>query len=89
MKEKQEIFIAQQVAELRGIVVKGFEGVHQRQDTTNGRLGKVEDRVLELEEDNSFERGKSKGISAAWGATLAIAGIVIGLLTAYVTYIKQ
>ena len=30
-------------------IESGFKGVHDRQDTTNGRIGKLEDRTGQLE----------------------------------------
>jgi hypothetical protein len=36
---------------LQKSVDDGFEGVHRRQDTTNGRLGKAEDRIRVVEQN--------------------------------------
>lgn len=73
--------LGQQIAELRGIVVKGFEGVHARQDITNGRIGKLETRVDTLETDNATSRGRSQGRWRLWLVLSTLAGLIIALLT--------
>lgn len=38
-----------QIQSLSVLVKEGFDGVHKRQDITNGRIGKVEDRTTKTE----------------------------------------
>ena len=73
--------LGQQIAELRGVVVEGFKGVHQRQDIANGRTGKVEQRVDKLESDNATSKGRSQGRWRLWLVLSTVAGLVIALLT--------
>lgn len=41
--------LAIMIANLTGMIEQGFKGVHERQDRTNGRIGKAEDRLSKLE----------------------------------------
>ena len=72
-----EMELAQQIGELRGIVVEGFKGVHQRQDTTNGRIGKLEIRVEDLESNDSERKGMVKGIKTSWTFVIQVATILL------------
>lgn len=72
--------LAQQIAELRGVVVKGFEGIHQRQDITNGRIGKLESRVDMLETENATSKGRRQGTWRFWLVLSVVLGLIIGLL---------
>ena len=72
--------LGQQIAELRGIVVQGFEGVHKRQDTTNGRIGKAEDRLLKLEQARDNAEGQARGAKASWQVIVTIASLIIAIV---------
>ena len=72
--------LGQQIAELRGIVVKGFEGVHSRQDVTNGRIGKLEVRVDALENVNATSRGRRQGAWTFWLVLSTVLGLVLAAL---------
>lgn len=92
-QHKDEIMRA--IGNLEGKVKTGFEGIHDRQDTTNGRLGKTEDRVGDLEKadidltnkiksNTDTTRGSEK-IKAIWLDRLLVFGLyIIGTLFFYV-----
>ena len=86
MPNQTDMNLQKQIAELQGIVITGFKGVHARQDLTNGRILKAEERIEKIERSDAFTDGVRKGISKAWVAFVAIMGILIGLLTAYATF---
>lgn len=73
--------LGQQIAELRGIVVQGFEGIHKRQDTTNGRIGKAEDRLIKLEQAKDSAEGRMRGAKASWQVIVTIATLIIAIAT--------
>lgn len=85
--DDKDFLLGQQIAKLQGIVEEGFKGVHARQDVTNGRIGKAEIRLQELEEKERFNAGEKAGnnytktqIFAFIAATGAIVGIITKLL---------
>lgn len=80
-QDQQTFDLGQQIAELRGIVIKGFEGVHNRQDIANGRTGKLELRMAEVEKELATSKGRRQGGWRLWLVFSTIAGLVIGLLT--------
>ena len=78
MTKKSDIDLQAQISELKGIVVTGFQGVHARQDITNGRIGKLELRVDKLESSNDTQLGERNGISLAWKVFITIGTIATG-----------
>ena len=77
---ERDFELGQQIAELRGLVVQGFEGVHKRQDTTNGRIGKAEDRLLKLEQAKDNAEGQARGKKASWQLIVTIASLIIAIV---------
>lgn len=79
-----EIDLAQQIGELRGIVVKGFEVVEEHFRVLNGRVGKHDDlfgKILGDErEQKGFQRGAWLGIVTSWKFLFAVATITLGVL---------
>lgn len=49
LEEPTNSELNRQIQALATLVKEGFDGVHRRQDVTNGRIGKVEDRVTKTE----------------------------------------
>lgn len=72
--------LGQQIAELRGIVIEGFKGVHARQDITNGRVGKLESRMTDVENNQANSAGHDKGATASWQTVMTVASLIIALL---------
>lgn len=70
--DNRDFDLGQQIAKLQGTVEEGFKGVHQRQDTTNGRIGKAEIRLNELEKLQATSDGEKKGAQMTWGRIFAI-----------------
>ena len=81
MKKDQEIFIAQQISELRGKVIEGFGGVNKRLDTLNGKVAEHERRLNGDDLMHAEEKGERKGISTVWKIVVTIMSIVIGILS--------
>jgi hypothetical protein len=52
MEEKQNTEILLILGRLEGTTTQGFKGIHQRQDITNGRIGKAESRLDALEKND-------------------------------------
>lgn len=49
MEEPTNSELNRQIQAMSTLMKEGFEGIHKRQDITNGRIGKVEDRVTKTE----------------------------------------
>ena len=81
VQEDRNLELTRQISKLEGIVIEGFKGVHSRQDIANGRTAKLEGRVAFLETTKAKDEGRRSGISISWGVFIALAGIVIGVLT--------
>ena len=65
------------IGTLEGKLQEGFEGIHRRQDTTNGRLDKHDDRLGDLEGWKNQQVGRITVI----GATV---GVIFGLIGAFI-----
>jgi hypothetical protein len=75
-----ELDLAQQIAELRGITIKGFEAVNNHLATLNGRVGKHDDLFGKILGDEKFQAGTRQGFSVSAKVFLAIITITIGIL---------
>lgn len=62
------------VANLSTQITDGFKGIHERQDTTNGRIGTVEKRVDKLEGRGVYEK-------LIWFLLTTLVGIVVFFIT--------
>lgn len=80
-QNRMNLNLGQQIAELRGIVIEGFKGVHHRQDIANGRTGKLEVRVGKLEKDVATSRGIRQGTWRFWLVLGSVIGLIIEALT--------
>jgi hypothetical protein len=78
-----ELDLAQQIAELKGLTVKGFEEVTRRQDVANGRLADHDKLFVKIFNNDSFQAGRRKGISQFWAVIIALLGIALGVVSAY------
>ena len=47
---------------LRLDIREGAQGIHQRLDTLNGRMGKAESRLAELERSNAVQEGERRAL---------------------------
>lgn len=75
-----DIDLAQQIAELRGITIKGFEAVNAHLSTLNGRVGKHDELFGKILGDEKFQAGTRQGFSVSAKVFLAIITITIGIL---------
>ena len=67
---------------LRESMADGFDGVHRRQDVTNGRITAAEARVNELSERLVVVEGSKTTMATVGGAVATIAG-AIGAIVGY------
>jgi hypothetical protein len=72
------------IADFRNEVKEGFAGVHARQDTTNGKVLKAGDEIIQLKADNIKRDAKFQYNRIIWylftvavGAIVALAMILI------------
>lgn len=75
--ESQQVtnaLLSQKLEDLTKAVSEGFDGVHKRQDTTNGRIGTAEKDILLLQAAKWYERGLA-------GLLTVLVGIVVYFLT--------
>lgn len=83
----QDFTIAQQIARLEGLVTKGFEGVHLRQDISNHRTDKNEKRLDKHQEEIDILAtavanmgGERKGSSDTIKTIITVGGLVVAIL---------
>jgi hypothetical protein len=81
-----DLHLAQQIAKLQGTVDEGFRGIHARQDITNGRVGKCENRLTYLEQTGYRQDGErhaqeavAKKFKQWWGVIATIISIAVAL----------
>jgi hypothetical protein len=80
------------IGNLKGKVDEGFAGVHRRQDITNGRLARTEERVGILEKTDAGMGERLKGVEKnttkidgrAWEIVRYILFFVIGGILVFV-----
>lgn len=60
----EEALQRRDIDDLNKTLADGFKGIHDRQDITNGRVGKVEEEVEKLESWQSFIKGGLAVVSA-------------------------
>lgn len=80
MRKEQEIFLSQQVAELRGITIEGFKHVNEHLKQLNGKVAEHERRLNQTDLANAEEKGEKKGMSMAKKAILTAIGIAIAII---------
>lgn len=75
-----DIDLAQQIAELRGITVSGFQAVNDHLKTLNGRVGKHDELFGRILGDEKFAAGTKNGIGLSWRVFLALVSIALGII---------
>lgn len=89
-QHKTEIIMA--IGNLKGKVDEGFIGIHRRQDITNGRLAKTEERVGMLEKTDAGMGERLKGVEKntnkingrAWEIIRYVLFFIIGGVLAFI-----
>lgn len=64
------------IGTLEGSVREGFEGIHRRQDITNGRIDKQDNRISILESTSAKETGRRSAYN--WVGGLVYSGLALG-----------
>jgi hypothetical protein len=67
------------IDDLRAEIRNGFTGIHQRQDTTNGRIAKAEGNITELEKVNITRLVERKYEKLIWYLFTVAIGVIVGL----------
>lgn len=90
MEDQHKIEIIGAIGELKGKVDVGFQGVHKRQDITNGRLEKTEDRVGQLEQENKSQETDLKWLKKNyWIVVSASIGTFFTVLTGILLFLLK
>lgn len=74
------IDIAQQIAEVRGVMITEFDAIKDHLATLNGRVGKHDDLFAKILGKEKFQDGTRNGISITSKVLLAVATIVLAVL---------
>lgn len=89
LQEQTLVNLAKQVTALTEQVAAGFKGVHERQDTTNGRISKGETELALLKQQIANEKilAEERGTSRVrvW-QVITFLGPVIVALASYIIY---
>lgn len=83
--EVREALQRRDIDDLRTMIQEGFKGVHDRQDTTNGRIGKAEINITELEKVNIRRGVERKYEKLVWYLFTVAIGTIVGLAS-YIIY---
>ena len=65
-----------------------LDAIDAKQAYANGRTGKLEDAVAEINEWRAKQNGEGAGKRAVWNFLYILAGLVLGALTVYFTIRK-
>lgn len=60
-----------------------LDAIDAKQAYANGRTGKLEDAVVEINKWRDKQSGESAGKKAVWNLLYVVAGLVLGALTVY------
>ena len=89
MSDDKDFTLGQQIAEIKGVLETGFNGINKRLDILNGKVAEHEKRFGELDKKSSFNDGREKGLSLGWGALIGIAGLIVAVLTIISKWTQQ
>ena len=81
MSDERDFTLGQQIAEIKGVLETGFNGINRRLDILNGKVAEHEKRFGIIDNKNSYNAGREKGLSLGWGAVIGIAGLIVAVLT--------
>ena len=62
-----------------------LDAIDQKQAYANGRTGKLEEQVSDINKWRATQSGEGAGKRAVWNILYIIAGLVLGALTVYFT----
>ena len=62
-----------------------LDAIDQKQAYANGRTGKLEDAVAEINKWREKQSGESAGKKAVWNLLYVFTGLILGALTVYFT----
>jgi hypothetical protein len=65
-----------------------LDAIDAKQAYANGRTGKLEDAVSEINKWRATQSGEGIGKRAVWNALYIVTGLIIGALTVYFTIRK-
>lgn len=89
LQEQTVANLAKQISALTDQVAAGFKGVHERQDTTNGRISKGETELAlmkqQIENDKKLAAEQSKNRVRPWQVLTILLPIIVGLAS-YIIY---
>lgn len=75
--------ISSQLAELRGITIKGFEGVDQHFKVLNGKVADHERRLNQNDTDIAEKKGEKLGMSNTWKTIYTAVVLIISFLALF------
>ena len=75
--DQKLITLADEVHKLTETVGKGFEGVHQRQDTTNGKVLQAKDDIVALKAKFEYNRIIWYMLTTAVSVIIALGSYII------------
>lgn len=67
------------IEDLRREIAVGFQGIHQRQDTTNGKVLKAQADITELEKINIKRDAQRHYEKLIWYLFTVALGVIVGL----------
>jgi hypothetical protein len=73
------------IADFRSEVKEGFAGVHARQDTTNGKVLKAGEEIIQLKADNIKRDAKFQYNRIIWYLFTVAIGLIVSLGTYLLT----
>lgn len=73
------------IDDLQKAIAEGFKGIHTRQDVTNGRIGKAEGNITDLEKINIRRDERQKYEKLIWYLFTVAVGVIVGL-TSFIIY---
>ena len=79
----------QKFTKLEVLVSEGFKGIHQRQDTQNGRLSKHDEKIECMGKQIQALETSSGDVEKKWHSNWAIAGIALTVISSLVGVIYK
>lgn len=83
MKKDDTVNLSSQIAELRGITIKGFQGVDEHFKILNGKVAEHERRLNQNDLSQSEQKGKKEGMSNIWKIIYTGLTIILSILALF------
>jgi hypothetical protein len=82
----RDFALAQQISELKGVVITGFDGVNKHLGTLNGQVVDHSKIINKILASDSFKEGEKQSTSNFWKNIVIVLTLLISIVSVYVAW---